>query len=294
MPRGRDFAAGPPGETIGAVIPPQPGAIQVTDRLERRIRKPVDLLRCATSGLEIIVLVVAGVAASATTNGVETDIVGASARLHTLLAVARPLVLFAILIVPVALAVRQLIRRQVRRLTEAVATGILAAVVAAVLNVALERAVAARVYDAIVMSRPAVGHTAVLDPYVAGVVAYATIIGLSGRPGWRNALWLAVGVYYAKPVDLDTTVLSFLLTLLVGRTIGLGVRYAAGSPSLRPSAVDIATALNSADRQVTEMTRLRWAPRTADRAGSRHYAASTASTSSSGGSSASSITILVR
>jgi uncharacterized membrane protein YbhN (UPF0104 family) len=258
------------------VIPPQPGAIQVTDRLERRIRKPVDLLRCATSGLEIIVLVVAGVAASATTNGVETDIVGASARLHTLLAVARPLVLFAILIVPVALAVRQLIRRQVRRLTEAVATGILAAVVAAVLNVALERAVAARVYDAIVMSRPAVGHTAVLDPYVAGVVAYATIIGLSGRPGWRNALWLAVGVYsLVHLVDLDTTVLSFLLTLLVGRTIGLGVRYAAGSPSLRPSAVDIATALNSADRQVTEMTRLRWAPRTADRAGSRHYAAAT-------------------
>ena len=244
------------------MIPPQPGAIQVTDRPARRIRKPVDLLRCVTSGLEIIVLAVAGVAASATTSGVETDIVGASGRLHTLLVVARPLVLFGILIIPVALAVRQLFRRQVQRLAEAVVTGVLAAVVTAVLNVALERAVAARLYDAIIMSHPGVSHAAPLDPYLAGVVAYATIIGLSGRPGWRNALWLAVGVYaLVHLVDLDTTVLSFLITLLVGRTIGLGVRYVAGSPSLRPDAAEIAAALNSADRKVTEMTRLRSAPR---------------------------------
>ena len=254
----------------------QPGAIQVTDRLERRIRKPIDLLRCVTSGIEIIVLAAAGVAASATTTGVETDIVGASERLHTLLVVARPLVLFGILIIPVALAVRQLFRRQVQRLAEAVVTGVLAAVVAAVINVALQREVAARLYDAIIMSRPGASHAAALDPYLAGLVAYATIIGLSGRPGWRNALWLAVGVYaLVHLVDLDTTVLSFLITLLVGRTIGLGVRYVAGSPSLRPSAAEIATALNSADRKVTEMARLRSAPRIPDRAGSRHYAATT-------------------
>ena len=260
-------------------MPSQPGAIQVTDRLERRIRKPIDLLRCITSGIEIIVLAMAGVAASATTSGVETDIVGASRRLHTLLTVAQPLVLFGILIVPVALAVRQLVRRQVQRLAEAVATGILAAAVAAVLNAALQREVAARLYDAIIMSHPGASHAAALDPYLAGVVAYATIIGLSGRPGWRNALWLAVGVYaLVHLVDLDTTVLSFLITLLVGRTIGLGVRYVAGSPSLRPSAAEIAAALNSTDRQVTEISRLRTdpkGPRTPNRAGSRHYAAMT-------------------
>src|SRR5580693_3990359 len=257
-------------------MPPQAGAIQVTDRLDRRIRKPIDLLRCITSGIEIIVLAIAGVAASATTTGVETDIVGASGRLHTLLVVARPLVLFGILIIPVALAVRQLFRRQVQRLAEAVITGVLAAVVAAVINIALEREFAARLYDAIIMSRPGASHAAALDPYLAGLVAYATIIGLSGRPGWRNALSLAVGVYaLVHLVDLDTTVLSLLITLLVGRTIGLGVRYVAGSPSLRPSAAEIATALNSADRKVTEMARLRSAPGTPDRAGSRHYAATT-------------------
>ena len=258
-------------------MPPQAGAIQVTDRLERRIRKPIDLLRCTTSGIEIIVLAGAGVAASATTTGVETDITGASARLpHALLTVAPPLALFALLILPVALAVRQLARRQVRRLAEAVATGVLAGVVAAVVNAALRRAFAERLYDAIIMSRPGPSHVAALDPYLAGLVAYATIIGLSGRPGWRNALWLAIGVYaLVHLAALDTTLLSFLITLLVGRTIGLGVRYAAGSPSLRPSATEIAAALNGPDRQLIQMCRLGSVAKTPNQAGSRHYGATT-------------------
>ena len=258
-------------------MPPQPGAIQVTDRLERRIRKPIDLLRCITSFIEIIVLAVAGVAASATTTGVETDITGASGRLPSaVLAVAPPLALFAILIIPVALAVRQLVRRQVQRLAEAVATGVLAGVVAAVTDAALRRGFAERLYDAIIMPRPGTSHVAALDPYLAGLVAYATIIGLSGRPGWRNALWLAVGVYaLVHLAALDTTLLSLLITLLVGRTIGLGVRYVAGSPSLRPTAAEIASALNSADRKVIEICRLGNGVKTPEQSGSRHYAATT-------------------
>jgi len=259
------------------VTPAQPGAIQVTDRRERRIRKPIDLLRCITSGLEIIVLAVAGVAASATTTGVESDITGARAHLPQALRVVAPTVaLFAILIIPVALAVRQIVRRQVQSLAEAVATGLLAGAVAAVINAALQRGFAERLYEAIIMSHPGAIHPAALDPYLAGLVAYATIIGLSGRPGWRNALWLAIGVYgLVHLAATNTTLLSFLLTLLVGRTIGLGVRYAAGSLSVRPSATEIAASLNSADRQLTEIRRLLPGPRTPKRAGSRQYAATT-------------------
>jgi uncharacterized membrane protein YbhN (UPF0104 family) len=259
-------------------MPSQPGAIQVTDRLERRIRKPIDLLRCTTSFIEIVILAVAAVAASATTTGVETDITGASGRLpNALLTVAPPLALFALLILPIALAVRQIVRRQVQRLAEALATGVLAGVVAAVANTVLLRAFAERLYDAIIFARPGTSHhVAALDPYLAGLVAYATIIGLSGRPGWRNSLSLAVGVYaLVHLAALDTTILSFLITLLVGRTIGLGVRYVAGSPSLRPSAADIAAALNSADRQLTEISRLGNGTKMPNQPGSRRYTATT-------------------
>jgi glycosyltransferase 2 family protein len=268
---------------------PQSGPVKVTDQLEHRIRKPVDLLRCVITAIEIFVLVVAGVAASATTTGIETDIVGASKRLpHALLVLAPRLAFFAILVIPVALAARELARRRFRRLAEAVATGVLAAVVAAVANTALRHEVAARLYDAIIMSRPGASHASALDPYLAGLVAYTTIIGLSGRPGWRNSLWLAIGVYgLVHLAAADTTGLSFLITLLVGRAIGLGVRYAAGSTSLRPTAEEIAAALSAVDRQVTEMGRIWPVPKTpknpetperpkaSQSAGSRHYAATT-------------------
>ena len=251
-------------------------SIQVDDRLERRIRKPVDALRCVISCTWIIVATLAALAASATTTGVETDIVGASRRLpHALLVVAPPVALFALFLLPIAFAVAQLVKRQARRLLEAVATGVAAGAAAQVVNIALPRPGADRLYYAIIMSRPGVTHVDALDVYLAGLAAYVTMIGLTGRQGWRNAFGLAVGVYaVVQLAALHTTGPSILLTLLAGHAIGLAVRYAAGAASQRPSALAIATALSDSDLPVTEIRRLPQAH--AGVAGSRHYTAATA------------------
>jgi uncharacterized membrane protein YbhN (UPF0104 family) len=257
------------------VTPSQPGTIEVTDQLERRIRRPVDLLRCALSCIEIVALVLAGIAASATTTGVETDIVGASRRLpHALLDVAPKVALIGLFIVPVALGLQLLLRRQLRRVAEALATGVLAAAAASVVDDLLRDAAVSRLYDAIIMSRPGASHVAALDPYLVGLVAYLTMISLVGRQSWRNALWVVVGVYSVVHVAaLNTTVLSLLITLAAGRAIGLAVRYGAGSASQRPGARDIAAALAAAGVRVTAIRRVRQ-PRTGV-AGSRRYAATT-------------------
>jgi uncharacterized membrane protein YbhN (UPF0104 family) len=206
---------------------------------------------------------------------VETDIVGASGRLpHTLLTVAQPIALYALLILPLGLAVSQLIRRQVRRLIEAAATGLVAGAAAQVANIALLRPAGTRLYYSIIMSHPGVTHVNALDPYLAGLVAYVTMIGLTGRPGWRNALGLAVGVYAVVQLTaLDTTGLSILLTLLAGRAVGLAVRYAAGSASQRPTALAIATALSAGGLAVTAIRRV--SQLRAGAAGSRYYAVTT-------------------
>ena len=253
----------------------QPRAIQVTDQLERRIRKPVDALRCVMSCIWIFVLAVAAVAASAATTGAETDIVGASRRLpHALLVVAPPIALFALLILPVALAVSQLIRGQVRHLIEAAATGLLAGSAAEVANIVLSGPAAARLYNSITMSPPGASHVNALDPYLAGLVAYATMIGMAGRPAWRNSLGLAIGVYaVVQLAALHTTAVSIVITLLAGRAIGLAVRYGAGSTSQRPPARDIAAALSAGDLAVTAIARVRQAR--PGLAGSRHYAVTT-------------------
>ncbi|HMI25902.1 MAG TPA: flippase-like domain-containing protein [Streptosporangiaceae bacterium] len=259
---------------------PQPGEIQVEDRLERRIRKPADLLRCTLSCIEIVALALAGVAASATTAAVQADIVGATRQVPaSLLQVARPLALIALFILPAALAVQLLARRQFRRLAESVATGVLAAGVTQIVNVLLSREPASRLYDAITMARPGTSQVAsyvpALDPALAGLVAYATMVGLVGRPAWRNALWVAVGVYSVVHVGvLHTPLLTLLITVIAGRAIGLAVRYVAGSTSERPGALAIATALRAAELPVRAIRRIR-TNGTAE-SGSRHYAVTTA------------------
>jgi glycosyltransferase 2 family protein len=250
----------------------QPRAIQVTDQLERRIRKPVDALRCIVDCGWIVVLAVAAVAASAATTGAETDIVGASNRLpHALLQVASAIGLLALLIFPVGLAVTLLVRRQVRALAEAVATGVLAGVGAEVANIVLTRPAFARLYYAVIMAHPGASHVDALDPYLAGLVAYATMIGFASRPAWRNTLVLLIGVYAVVQLGSSrTTAVSFLITLLAGRAIGFGVRYGAGSASQRPSAGDIAAALSTGALEVTAIRRVQ-----AEVAGARHYSATT-------------------
>ena len=251
----------------------QPGEIEVEDQAERRIRRPADLLRCAVSCLGIVALAAGGIAASATTSGVQTDIAGASHRLpHALAALISPLALFALLILPVAMAVQLLMRRQFQRLGEAVATGVVAAAVTAMASDLLTRTAASRLYYAIIMARPGTSHAAALDPYLAGLVAYATTVGLVGRPYWRNALWTAIAVYAIVRVGaLHTSVLTLLTTVIAGRAIGLAVRYAAGSASQRPGALDIAGALAAVGLPVTAIRRVRCQ---SSRQGtpSRHYA----------------------
>jgi hypothetical protein len=220
----------------------------VEDQRARRIRRPIDLLRCLVALLGVVVVAGIGVLARATTIGVEIDAVGASRRLpHPVLALLGIAADLALLLLPAALAIRQLSRRQSRRLAEAVLTGAAAIALVALVNVALRRGDAAQLYDAIAIPPSGTSISGPLDGYLAGLAAYATIIGLTGPSRWRTGLWLAVGVYaLASLATASATVLSLLITLLLGRVIGLGVRYALGEWSQRPTAEQIALALKSA------------------------------------------------
>jgi uncharacterized membrane protein YbhN (UPF0104 family) len=243
----------------------------VVDQRASRIRRPVDLLRSLISVLGIVLAAGIGLLAHATAAGVEIDAVGAGRRLPgSMLKVFGVAAAIALLLLPVALAVRQLSRRQYRQLAEAVLTGVGTIGLVALINTALRSAAAAPLYDAIAGSHPGVGTTGPLDGYLAGLIAYSAIIGLTGPSRWRTGLWLAVGVYsVASLAKSEATVLSLVITLLLGRAIGLGVRYAAGSWSQRPPAEQIAAALASVGQAITAMRRIR----RQEGFESRHYAA---------------------
>jgi glycosyltransferase 2 family protein len=257
---------GPPAQTGGA----EDTALVVIDQRARRIRRPIDLLRCLVAALGIVVAAGIGLLAHATAAGVEIDAVGAGRRLPgavlSLFAIVGAL---ALVLLPAALAIRELSRRQPWQVAEALLTGAGTIGLIALANIGLRSGTAAPLYDAIAVSHHGAHVTGPLDGYLAGLAAYATIIGLSGPSRWRAGLWLAVGVYaVASLAQSKATVLSLLITLLFGRAVGLGVRYAAGSWSQRPGAEKIAAALASAGQAITAMRRTR-----TDGSESRHYAA---------------------
>ena len=249
----------------------------VEDDLAPRVRLPADAVRCVVECAEIALLVGLGLLARATVSGVETNVVGASQLadkklLTGVLGLLGDVAHIALLILPLALAVRLLIRRLPRRLAEAIGAGAVAAAVVMLVNALLRLPAAAHLYDALTLSVSSTRTAAVLDGYLAGLAAYVTVVGLSGRQRWRSAYWAALGFYVlaslANSKNTHVTLLSLLITLLIGSAIGSGLRYAFGSASDRPAAAVIAAALSAIDAPVTAMRRI-WGTRTE----TRRYAA---------------------
>src|SRR5262245_27125644 len=124
----------------GTKAPDGAPSLVVEDNLEPRVRMPADLVRFVAAIAEIALLVGLALVASQTASGVESDLVHASHRLPpSLLRLAGFAGYVALLILPVALAVRQIAVRQFRRLTEAVLTGGVTVGVVALVNILLNQ-----------------------------------------------------------------------------------------------------------------------------------------------------------
>jgi glycosyltransferase 2 family protein len=243
-------------ETSGAPDPSS-ASIHVEDQLESRVRIPTDLLRCVIAVAEIALLAALGVLARATANGAEFDIVQASKHLKAVLPLLGLAAHAALLLLPLALAVRALVRRQPRRLAEALTAGVFTVGLVLAANQLLRLPPAAGLYSVLTPVHTVGDRVPALDWYLSGLTAYVTVIGLAGRPRWRAVFWLAVAFYgLASLAGTATTVFSLLITLLGGIACGSGLRYLVGSITERPSAAEIAEALGAVDLPVVSMRRI--------------------------------------
>jgi uncharacterized membrane protein YbhN (UPF0104 family)/tRNA A-37 threonylcarbamoyl transferase component Bud32 len=234
-------------------------SLVVEDQLEPRIRIPSDLLRCLTALLEMALLLSLGLLAKATATGVEVDVVGVSEHLaRGLVAPLHLLAYIALIVLPIALAIRLVMIGQLGKLSEAVAIGLVAGGVTVACDAILRLSSLAQVHEALARVGSPSGSAA-LDPYLTALAAYLTVIGMSGRQRWRTWFWLAIGFYSLTSLALEhetTTVLSLLITLLLGSAVGSGLRYVIGANSERPSGAEIAGALSMATVQIVEIRRV--------------------------------------
>jgi uncharacterized membrane protein YbhN (UPF0104 family)/tRNA A-37 threonylcarbamoyl transferase component Bud32 len=224
----------------------------VEDDLESRIRLPTDLLRCVTAGIEIALLVGLALLGKATVIAVENDIVVASNHLGgALIGTLHSLAFAALLVLPVVVAIRLVMSREFRRLAEAIVIGLIAAGITAACNAILSLAALADLYHALAHAGNA------LDESLAGLAGYLIVIGMSGHPRWRTWFGLAITFYFVTSlVEKHATILSLLITLLIGSAVGSGLRYLIGTNTERPTAAEIAAALSEAAVPLVEIRRV--------------------------------------
>ena len=81
-------------------------------------------------------------------------------------------------------------------------------------------------------------------PFLAALVAFVSATGVAGRRRLQLLTYVTfAGLILESLIGGLSTPLALLVTLLVGRASGLGVRYVLGTPNPRPGGAEIALVL---------------------------------------------------
>jgi len=220
--------------------------------IPRRVRRPIDLLRLATALVAFGAIVAISYFLTATSSGIGQDLVDASSRLPDLLRTALSFVGgLGVLALPVAAAVDLLVRRRPRQLVDAVSATVLVFGIALLTNFLMATFASAQLSLAITGgSEP--GARAALNGITAGLVAFITVARLLGRGRWGFlAILTVVAVAIVALTTSSNTATVITLSILLGWAVGLAIRYTLGTPTTRPTGMQVADALDKAGLPIT-------------------------------------------
>jgi uncharacterized membrane protein YbhN (UPF0104 family) len=222
--------------------------VEVIDSRRPRIRRSLDLVRAVALLLAVLVLVGLGSIAGDTSRGANADITRLLSEVpHVFIRLFSALGAFGALAVPIAFVVRELVRGQSRRLIEAILTGVAAIGAIESLDRLVDAIPSTALYDA--LTRLGTGAAVrPLDAYLAALFAFVAVIGVSGDPLWRGLLILVTALYIVSAFTATrASLLSLILSLTIGATIGMAIRYIGGSVNDTPDAARIAAELARRD-----------------------------------------------
>lgn len=260
IPPGSD-AAGPVSGTIPSVAADvsspvdatgPSGAVVVEDSVvPRRVRRPLDLARF------VLALVIAGAivllawVATSTTAGLGQDLTeGASLLPSPVLLALNVIGGIGTLGLPIAVAVAMVIRRRMRQLLDAFVALFIAVVLLTLLSIAVANADAPRLLAALAGSTNPDSTTTA--PILGGLVAFVTVARTISRRPWNALTVVVIGsVVIVTLLSGGIAVAGIGISLAIGWAIGVLTRYVAGTPTTRPSGLQVAEALDRGGYPVT-------------------------------------------
>lgn len=239
---------------------PAADGVRIVDTPAVRVHHPADLVGLVLAALGIAVVLVLGVYAQGTTSGLTQDVQGFASIVRRILfvpvTVLEGLITF---VAPLAVLTELVLRRLLRHAFEAVAAavgGVLMALLATwlITNLGTEELRA----PLSVWVRSELSWVVTIPALLTGTAALLTAAGQRNRRrtvGWSwNLLWVGLGV--AAVTNL-VTLPGALLTVLVGRLVGLTVRYASGVQSERAYGSALVAGLRGAGFEPRRLVRVR-------------------------------------
>ena len=232
--------------------------VLLVDAPQARVRRPGDMLQLIGCTVGIVLVLLLAVYANATTQAVTHDVQSAATSVLRQLLLLPVTVLGGLVtfMVPVVVLVDRLVRRSWRSALEAAVTATIAGLLAAGALWLLGAVAPTPLTNGLTITVEGDSVIA-MRPYVAALAGLLTAVGDRSHNrmlGWSwNLLWVVLGL---GVVQGDQTLPGAVVTVLIGRAVGLGMRYASGVLHERATGISLVRGLRRAGLDPVRVVRM--------------------------------------
>lgn len=231
---------------------PEPAVIE-EGLIPRRLRRPLDLARFALAITITGAIILLAYFASGTSSGIGADISEAIALLpDVVVLVVNVIGGIGTLALPIAAAVSLVLRRRVRQLFDSLLGLLLTVVLLTTAAFLIDQYASTRFIIALAGSTDP--RSAATAPILGGLVAFLTVGRLASRRPWNVLGGVVItSLVIVLIISGGITLAGIAMSLFTGWAIGLLLRYVLGTPTTRPTGIDVAAALERGGFPLTRM-----------------------------------------
>ncbi|MFM1986835.1 MAG: hypothetical protein RIS18_1052, partial [Actinomycetota bacterium] len=228
--------------------------ISIKDSSRRAARRPKDLVTLLIALLMTVLVTSIGTIAAQTTAGIDADLTTATRVLPSfVLFILNTIGATAIIFVPVLVGISLITRNRTRQLVDSLLAAGLSVLTLVAISVLIVQIDSPRLLLALTGGIQTQGVTP-LDPLIAGLISFLVIARVFDRGKLGLIATISViALSFASLVAGQTTIVTQLVNILLGWSIGLAVRYSVGTPINRASVEKIVSALESGGLNVDQI-----------------------------------------
>jgi uncharacterized membrane protein YbhN (UPF0104 family) len=210
----------------------------------RTLRRPLDLARFLLAVLVTCGIVLIAWFATSTAAGLDTDITSGASQLPSpVLLIFNVVGGIGTLGLPIAAAIMLILRKRVRQVIDSFVAMLVAVIGLTLLSTAVVAVHLPRLLAALAGSTSST--SVATPPILAALIAFVTVSRLLSRQPWNVLAIVVVGsVIIVTVVNSGIALAGIGISITLGWGIGLLTRYIAGTPTSRPSGLQIAQTMD--------------------------------------------------